>query len=71
MVGLDRKHAIACLAGPAADEKAPAADFFADAIQLRELHALQRGPLLDRDLRHQLIDFDEGLPFGGHDKSKK
>ena len=70
MVGLDREHAIARLAGPAADQEAPAAVFLADATQLRERHAVERGHLLDADLGHQLIDFDEGLTFGGHDKSK-
>ena len=34
-------------------------------MQLRQRHAVEGGGLLDRNLRHQLIDVDEGGFSGG------
>ncbi len=65
MVGLDCENPVTRLASAFAIEEAAGTSFFPDAMQFWELDTVVCSRLLQADLRHQLIDFDKRLLFGG------
>src|SRR5688572_27601617 len=66
MVRLNREYPITRFLPTPAGEEAPRAGFFAHAVELIQMHAIETGDLLDADLRQQGIDIYEGGSFGRH-----
>ena len=65
MVRLDRQRPVPRLLRPPARQKTAGACFLTDSFEFRQLHAIVRSDLFQRDLRDQFVDVNEARAFFG------